>query len=77
MERRPLYAILDVTGPEPLPAGHLLYGHPRELLTPHIAGSLGNELRRLGQSALAEIERYARGEPFQHEVRLNDLPRSA
>ena len=31
-------AILDVVDPEPLPAEHPLWQHPRVLLTPHIAG---------------------------------------
>jgi glyoxylate/hydroxypyruvate reductase A len=30
-------AILDVTDPEPLPAGHPFWQHPRIMITPHIA----------------------------------------
>ena len=30
-------AVLDVAKPEPLPAGHPFWSHPRILLTPHIA----------------------------------------
>jgi glyoxylate/hydroxypyruvate reductase A len=30
-------AVLDVTDPEPLPAGHPFWSHPRILLTPHNA----------------------------------------
>ncbi len=32
-------AILDVTDPEPLPADHPFWCHPRVLLTPHVASS--------------------------------------
>jgi len=32
-------AILDVTAPEPLPAHHPFWCHPRILLTPHVASS--------------------------------------
>lgn len=35
-------AALDVTSPEPLPAGHPLWQEPRCVITPHVAGgSLG------------------------------------
>jgi phosphoglycerate dehydrogenase-like enzyme len=53
-------AVLDVTEPEPLPADHPLWSLPNVLLTPHIAGSMGNELSRLGDNAVAEIEALAR-----------------
>jgi len=60
---RGLRAVLDVTAPEPLPAGHPLRALPGVILTPHVAGSLGNELRRLGESATTEIELLAAGQP--------------
>jgi phosphoglycerate dehydrogenase-like enzyme len=36
---RVVRATLDVTEPEPLPAGHAYYGHPRVRLSPHISPS--------------------------------------
>ena len=30
-------AVIDVTDPEPLPAGHAFWSHPRLFLTPHVA----------------------------------------
>jgi phosphoglycerate dehydrogenase-like enzyme len=70
-------AVIDVTEPEVLPAGSPLYDLPNVVLTPHIAGALGVEVRRLGESALDELERYARGEPFAHPVTREDLERIA
>jgi len=72
-----LSAVLDVTDPEPLPAGSPLYTLPNVILTPHIAGSLGNELRRLGETVASEAERLAEGLPLAHEVRHADLARVA
>lgn len=66
LEAGRLRAILDVTEPEVLPAGHPLYSLPNVFLTPHIAGSTGRELRRLGRSALDEVARLVAGEPFEH-----------
>ncbi|MEU9910927.1 hydroxyacid dehydrogenase [Streptomyces sp. NPDC051001] len=72
-----LYAVLDVTEPEPLPAGSPLYRLPNVFLTPHIAGSLGNELERLGRIVVEELERVASGGALVHEVRHADLTRVA
>lgn len=70
-------AVLDTADPEILHDESPLYELPNVVLTPHIAGSLGNELRRMGRSALDELARYASGEPFAFEVRYADLERSA
>jgi phosphoglycerate dehydrogenase-like enzyme len=66
-------AVLDVTEPEPLPLGDPLYGLDNVILTPHIAGSMGNELRRMGESAVAEVLRLAQGREYLHAVQLSQL----
>lgn len=70
-------AVLDVTEPEPLPADSPLYLLPNVFLTPHIAGSLGNELERLGRTVVDELERLAVGDVPAHPVLQADLVRSA
>ncbi|GGT61136.1 hydroxyacid dehydrogenase [Streptomyces purpureus] len=72
-----LHAVLDVTDPELPPADSPLYDLPNVLLTPHVAGSLGNELHRMADWALDELERFGRGERFADPVRASDLARSA
>ncbi|MFI1715522.1 hydroxyacid dehydrogenase [Streptomyces litmocidini] len=72
-----LHAVLDVTDPELPPPDSPLWTLPNVLLTPHVAGSLGNELHRMADQALEEVARYTRGEPFAEEVRASDLQRSA
>jgi phosphoglycerate dehydrogenase-like enzyme len=70
-------AVIDVTEPEVLPPDSPLFELPNVVLTPHIAGALGVEVRRLGDSAIDEIERYAAGRPFAHPVTVTDLERVA
>ncbi|MDG4860944.1 hydroxyacid dehydrogenase [Streptomyces sp. T-3] len=72
-----LDAFLDVTDPEPLPAGHVLLSLPNVLVTPHIAGAQGSEVRRLGEYAVAEVERYAAGAELWGRLRREDLARLA
>jgi phosphoglycerate dehydrogenase-like enzyme len=61
-------AVLDVTEPDELPAGHPLWECENALLTPHLAGSQGNELDRLAESAVQEVRRWAAGGGFAHAV---------
>nr|WP_128376591.1 hydroxyacid dehydrogenase [Streptomyces cavernae] len=70
-------AILDVTEPEILPVDSPLFDCPNVVITPHIAGSKGGELRRLADLALTEVESYALGRPFSHPVRPEHLARLA
>ncbi|WP_344009220.1 hydroxyacid dehydrogenase [Streptomyces thermospinosisporus] len=72
-----LSAVLDVTEPEVLPPDSPLYDLPNVVLTPHIAGSLGNELHRLAAAAADELERYVTGRPFAHPVTEEEWERSA
>jgi phosphoglycerate dehydrogenase-like enzyme len=70
-------AVLDTTDPEILLADSPLYDLPNVFLTPHIAGAMGAETQRMATLALDEIERFVKGEPLAHEIRLEDLARIA
>ncbi|MFF1830278.1 hydroxyacid dehydrogenase [Paenarthrobacter sp. NPDC058040] len=70
-------ALLDVTEPEPLPAGSILYDLPNVIITPHIAGSLGTETRRMSDAALDDLERYLAGKDLLAQVVHADLGLSA
>ncbi|MGS2648253.1 hydroxyacid dehydrogenase [Streptosporangium sp. G12] len=67
-------AVLDVTDPEPLPPGHPLFGLPNVLITPHLAGAQGREMRRLGEFAVAEVSRFLNGTPLLGRVQPEQLP---
>lgn len=56
------FATLDVTNPEPLPAGHPLYTHPRVRLTPHISSNWQTIIPRLYGQILDNLDAVGRGE---------------
>jgi len=68
-----LDAILDVTDPEPLPADSELLTLPNVAVTPHLAGSLGGEARRLTDLALDELEAYIAGREPRYPVTAETL----
>ncbi|MEV8390880.1 MULTISPECIES: hydroxyacid dehydrogenase [unclassified Streptomyces] len=73
LEQDRIRAVLDVTEPEVLPPDHPLWSCENALITPHLAGSQGNETRRLADLAVGEVERWAAGDGFAHPVRRERL----
>lgn len=69
-ERPDLTALLDVTYPEPPVPGSELYTLPNVHLSPHIAGSMNDEVRRMAVSAIDEFKRYRDGQPLQNIVAI-------
>lgn len=67
-ERPDLFAVLDVTYPEPPEENSPLWTLPNVIMTPHIAGSMGNECHRMARSMAEELERYLAGEPLVWEI---------
>ena len=75
LQQRPdLFALLDVTYPEPPAAGSPLYSLPNVLLTPHIAGAHNTECLRMGRMMVAELTRYLAGERMEYEITQETLP---
>ncbi len=56
-------ACLDVTDPEPPVPGSPFYSLPNVILTPHAAGSIGADCRRMGIAGISELERFVEGLP--------------
>ena len=63
-----LRAALDVTDPEPLPAGHPLWSAPGVLITPHVAGEVPQTGARAAAAAVDQIARVLAGEPLANVV---------
>ncbi|MGH6655222.1 MAG: hydroxyacid dehydrogenase [Actinocrinis sp.] len=77
LESGRISAVLDVTAEEPPADDSPLYRLPNVFLTPHIAGSLGNELSRLGQTVADELDHYRTGQPLVGGIPQADLSRIA
>ena len=64
-------ASLDVVDPEPLPAGHPFYTHPKVRLTAHISWSSPDTMKRTIEQFAANLKRYENGEPLQDLVDID------
>jgi phosphoglycerate dehydrogenase-like enzyme len=63
-----LSAAMDVTDPEPLPAGHPLWALPNALITPHIGASNPYSLGMANKLVRAQAERYIAGQPLANVI---------
>lgn len=76
-QRPDLFALLDVTSPEPPAADSPLYELPNVILTPHIAGSKNWECQRMARYMVDEAARLLAGEPLLYGVTPAQLQRMA
>ena len=68
LKRRDLFAVLDVTFPEPPDKNSPLFKMDNVLLTPHIAGSMYNECERMAQYMADELCRWVKGEELKYSI---------
>jgi phosphoglycerate dehydrogenase-like enzyme len=62
-------AALDVTDPEPLPAGHPLWHAPGALISAHVGGNSSAFAPRADRLIAAQLGRFAAGEPLDNVIR--------
>ena len=67
-ERVDLTAVLDVTAPEPPAAESPFFSLKNCFLTPHMAGSGGDEVHRMADYMVEECRRLLTGEAVRYEV---------
>ena len=59
---------VDVTDPEPLPAGHALWKFPNAIITPHIAGRSDLDAGRMNATIRENVKRFVEGKPLINVV---------
>src|ERR1700724_2403072 len=64
LQQNRLRAVLDVTDPEPLPAGHPLWSAPNCMITPHVGGSTPEFIHRAFRFGADQVRRFMAGEPL-------------
>ncbi|MCS3451233.1 MULTISPECIES: NAD(P)-dependent oxidoreductase [Bradyrhizobium] len=57
-------ATLDVTDPEPPRDGDPIYDHPKVVLTPHVSWTGADDVKRLADKTLVNLDAYAHGAPL-------------
>ena len=78
LQRRPdLMALLDVTDPEPAPAGSAFYELPNVQISSHLAGAHHDEVVRMADTMIEEFRRWQEGEPLRYSMSLAMLDRMA
>ena len=65
-------ASLDTVDPEPLPAGHWLYEHPKVFLTPHSSWASRDLIGASVDIFCVNLRRYLDGEPLLHVVDVHE-----
>jgi len=64
-------AALDVTDPEPLPAGHPLWSLPNCIITPHVGNTPEMAVPLLSERITTNVRRFAHGEPLVGPVHFD------
>jgi phosphoglycerate dehydrogenase-like enzyme len=68
LQEHRIRAVVDVTDPEPLPAGHPLWSAPNCMITPHIGGSTPEFIHRAFRFGAQQVRRFISGERLENMV---------
>jgi len=65
-------ASLDTVDPEPLPAEHWMYSHPKVRLSAHVSWASPNATARMFESFASNLRRYVNGEPLEGVIDVDE-----
>jgi phosphoglycerate dehydrogenase-like enzyme len=68
LQQNRVRAVLDVTDPEPLPAGHPLWLASNCMITPHVGGSTPDFIHRAFRFGGKQVQRFIAGEKLENVV---------
>jgi phosphoglycerate dehydrogenase-like enzyme len=68
LQQHRIQAVLDVTDPEPLPAGHPLWSAPNCMITPHVGGSTPEFIHRAFRFGADQVRRFIAGKELENVV---------
>ena len=68
LQQNRIQAALDVTDPEPLPAGHPLWSAPNCMITPHVGGSTPEFIHRAFRFGVEQVRRFIAGKELENVV---------
>jgi phosphoglycerate dehydrogenase-like enzyme len=68
LQQHRIQAALDVTDPEPLPAGHPLWSAPNCMITPHVGGSTPEFIHRAFRFGAEQVRRFISGKELENVV---------
>lgn len=71
LSQKRIWALLDVAKQEPPPPDHPFYSLSNCILTPHVAGSIGDELQRFGTYILREVRNHLECKSYENELHLS------
>ncbi|MEH0547014.1 2-hydroxyacid dehydrogenase [Streptomyces sp. B21-105] len=74
LESGRLTAALDVTDPEPLPAGHPLWSAPGVLVSPHVGGPTSAFRPRAERLLTDQLRRFVNREPLRNVILTTGAP---
>lgn len=77
LQKKRIWAFLDVTDPEPPASDSILFHCPNLTLSPHVAGSISGSGKYQLLMVLDELARFFKGEPLKYRISREAVEKSS